>query len=213
MPVAARLTERDDEIIRALALYVRLFNQTQIRNHWFEGDAANARRRLKQLQTRGYINRVVVRARSMPSFDSPLIQWRPGQPEPEFGKAAYQCKRRWEMRPVLTCSAYIATTKAANRFGGRNRGEIKKDLQVTHDLGVAQVWLHFDLFAPEWADAWRGEDAMAATRRGQKLPDAFIVDSSATVICVVEFGGSYDEQRIRAFHEDCVARNLPYQLW
>ncbi len=60
--------------------------------------------------------------------------------------------------------------------------------------------------------AWRGEDLMAHTRLGQKLPDAFIVDDQEQVIWVIEFGGGYDAERVEAFHQDCVSRNLPYQL-
>ena len=86
-------------------------------------------------------------------------------------------------------------------------------MQVTHDLGVTQIWLYLDTHKPDWADAWKGEDVMAHTRRGEKLQDGFIVDGNQSVLCVMEFGGSYDEQRILEFHDDCVERSLPYQLW
>lgn len=58
-------------------------------DHWFEGDAANARRRMKQLASIGLIDRVSLRARSLPVFSSPLISWVPGQAEPEFGKVTH----------------------------------------------------------------------------------------------------------------------------
>ena len=109
--------------------------------------------------------------------------------------------------------AHPATEKAAQLFGGRRRSGITKELQVTHDLGVTAIWLFLDRADPQWADAWRGEDVMAVTRYRQKLPDGFIVDASGTPICAMEFGGSYDEQRVLEFHEDCVSRDLPYQLW
>jgi hypothetical protein len=67
--------------------------------------------------------------------------------------------------------------------------------------------------APQWAAAWRGEDLLAHTRRGEKLPDAFIVTETDQVAWVVEFGGGYDAQRVEAFHLDCAERQLPYQLW
>ena len=208
-----RVTERDEEILHALALRVRYFSQSQIRTHWFDGDAPNTRRRMKQLQSMGFIERVELRARSLPPLVKPLIQWQPGQPTPNCGQAAYQCRNRWKLRHVQTCIAYLATTACSQRFGGRMTGEVKKDLQATHDLGVAQVWLQLDISAPDWADLWQGEDVMAHTRRGQKLPDGFIVDRNGTTICVIEFGGAYDEQRIRDFHEDCAQRSIPYQLW
>ena len=31
-------------------------------------------------------------------------------------------------------------------------------------------------------------------------------------MAVIEFGGAYDAERVRVFHEDCVPRALPYQL-
>ncbi len=93
------------------------------------------------------------------------------------------------------------------------RGEVKREMQATHDLGVAQIWLQLDLQSPQLADSWCGEDLMAHTRKGQKLPDGFIVDAQGATLCVIEFGGSYDQPRIREFHEDCAQRALPYQLW
>jgi hypothetical protein len=80
-------------------------------------------------------------------------------------------------------------------------------------LSVAAVWLRLHNVAPEWAAAWRGEDLLAHTRLGEKLPDAFIVDDSGKVVWVIEFGGGYDAERVQAFHNDCAARGLPYQLW
>jgi len=39
------------------------------------------------------------------------------------------------------------------------------------------------------------------------------VDAAGNVAWVLEFGGGYDAARVEAFHVDCAARNLPYQLW
>ncbi len=213
MAEVLRLTERDEEIGSALALQIRLASQRQVSDHWFDGDDSNARRRLSHLDRLGLVEKVVVRARTLPAIKHPLIKWQPGDKSPNCGKVAYACRSRWRLRHVRTCTAYIATEKAAQLFGGRRRSGIAKELQVTHDLGVTAIWLCLDRAAPDWADAWRGEDVMAVTRYRQKLPDGFIVDTSGTPLCAMEFGGSYDEQRVLEFHEDCVRRNLPYQLW
>jgi hypothetical protein len=99
--------------------------------------------------------------------------------------------------------AWIATEQASQRFGGTARGCLRHPTQATHDLGVAQVWLRFLQANPALAAAWHGEDLLASTRRGEKLPDAFILGDQNTVTWVIEFGGDYD----------CAARQLPYQLW
>lgn len=208
-----RLTTRDEEILTALSLYVRFFSQKQVCTHWFDGDPANTRRRMRQLQAEGLVDQVALRARSIPPLNKPLIQWQPGQPTPDLAGAAHRCRSRWKLRHVQTCTAYLATLATSQRFGGRMTGEVKREMQATHDLGVAQVWLHLDQHAPNWASAWRGEDLMAHSRKGQKLPDGFIVDPQGQTLCVVEFGGAYDEQRVREFHDDCCQRSLPYQLW
>jgi hypothetical protein len=207
------LTARDRAIVQALVQKVRLFSQRQIVDHWWNGELANTRRRLKRLADRRLLMRIVVMARPAPAFESPLVTWSPGNEEPDFGKIAYRCQSRWRRSPPRPCVVWLATETAAQIYGGAARGELKHPTQATHDLGVAAVWLRLNQIAPEWASAWRGEDLMAHTRRGQKLPDAFLVNDRDQVIWVIEFGGGYDAERVEAFHQDCVSRKLPYQLW
>ena len=207
------VTDRDTEILLALVQKVRLLSQRQIAHHWWGGDLANTRRRLNRLAEKQLLARITVQARPVPVLESPLVSWRPGVPTPDYGQIAYRCQQRWRLRPTRPCTAWIATERAAQLLGGVARGDLKHALQATHDFGVAAVWLRLKQVSPQWAVAWRGEDLLAHTRRGEKLPDAFIVDEAEQVICVVEFGGGYDAQRVEAFHRDCVARGLPYQLW
>lgn len=213
MTIFLHLTVRDHEILRALAQKIRLFSQRQIADHWWPGHLPNARRRLKRLAGHDLVLRVTVQARSLPELQSPLVSWRPGEPAPEFGSVAYRCQARWRHQPIRPCTAWIASEKCAQAFGGVRRGELKLATQATHDLGVAAVWLRLKQIAPHWADAWRSEDLLAHTRRGEKLPDAFLLDAQGQVAWVLEFGGGYDTARVEAFHADCATRSLPYQLW
>ena len=207
------LTDRDQEILQALVQKVRLFSQRQIAAHWWHGELANARRRLQRLARNELLARMTVQARSVPALESPLASWQLGEAAPDFGKVAYRCQQRWRFRPTRPCTAWIVTERGAQLFGGVGRGDLKHPMQATHDLGVAAVWLRFREVAPQWAAAWRSEDLLAHTRRGEKLPDAFLVDQTEQVVWVVEFGGGYDAERVQAFHQDCAARDLPYQLW
>ena len=210
---AFHMTGRDTGVVQALVQKVRLFSQRQVADHWWNGELVNARRRLKRLAAGGLLSRITVQARPLPALDAPLASWQPGQDAPDFGQIAYRCQQRWRKQPTRPCTAWIATDQAAQLFGGIRRGELKHPTQATHDLGVAAVWLRLRAIAPQWAEAWRSEDLLAHTRRGEKLPDAFIVDSSEQVLWVIEFCGGYDGPRVAAFHEDCAARGLPYQLW
>jgi hypothetical protein len=67
-----RLTERDEDIARCLAVYVRLLSQRQASDHWFDGDDSNARRRLSHLQRLGLVRKVGVRARTLPPIQAPF---------------------------------------------------------------------------------------------------------------------------------------------
>ena len=68
MSIALHLTLRDQEILRALVLQVRLFSQRQIADAWWPGQLPNARRRLRRLASRELIERLTVQARSLPSL-------------------------------------------------------------------------------------------------------------------------------------------------
>lgn len=208
-----KLTARDHALLLALVRKVRLFSLRQIAGHWWDGELANTRRRLRALTESGLLRRITVASRSLPEFHEPIVSWRPGESAPEFAAAAYQCQNRWRRRPVRPVTAFIASERASQLFGGRGRGELKNETQATHDLGLAAVWIKFDQQASEWADAWQSEDLLAHTRRGEKLPDAFIVNDEGTPVWVIEFGGAYDTARVRDFHEDCDDRGLPYQIW
>jgi hypothetical protein len=213
MPTTVILTSRDREILHALVQKVRLFALRQIADHWWDGELANTRRRLKTLARGDLLRRVVVSARTLPPIEAPIVSWQPDQPAPQFGQVAYRLQERWAHRALRSATAYIATDRAAQLYGGKARGELKHPLQATHDLGVAAIWLCLYRQAPAWADAWRGEDQLAHTRRGEKLPDSFIVDKAGETAWLIEFGGSYDQARVQEFHEDCAGRDLPYQIW
>ena len=207
------MTDRDQELLSALVLKVRAFTQRQIARHWWDGEVANARRRLKQLATGNLVHRVTVPVRSLPLIELPVSSWRPDQPAPDFAAISYRLQSRWQGRPVRPVTAFIATERSAQLFGGKARGELKHPTQATHDLGVAAIWLRFHEQAPAWAAAWQSEDLLAHTRRGEKLPDAFILNAEGQTVSCIEFGGAYDARRVEEFHADCASRDLPYQIW
>ena len=197
MTASVSLTARDQQMLLALVQKVRLLSLRQIAEHWWQDEVANARRRLRALTATSLVQRVTVAARTLPPIDAPVATWQPGHTVPDFGQVSYRLQSRWRRRAVRSTSAYIATDHAAQLFGGKCRA----------------VWLRLHDEAAEWADAWRSEDLLAHTRRGEKLPDGFIVDREGETVWVIEFGGSYDAPRVQEFHEDCADRNLPYQIW
>jgi hypothetical protein len=213
MSIQITVTDRDEELLKTLTTKVRLFSLRQISNLWWNGDLANSRRRLRQLMDAELLLSAKVLARPILQLDGPVVAWRPGDVNPDCGKIANFCQSRIRHIPVRATGVFIATERTARLFGGRCRGELTHPAQATHDLGVAAVWIHLTKSCPEIASAWLGEEMLSHTRSGQKCPDAFIVDDNGSVQSVIEFGGDYDRERIQSFHEDCVERFLPYQMW
>jgi hypothetical protein len=207
------LCDRDQEILVALTQKVRILGLRQVADHWYGSDRANARRRLRILVAAGMLTRATVLARPLPVLLTPLATWMPGEPIPDAGVISNRLKSRWRKRPVRRCRVVLATPRAAQLLGSNATGVLTRSLQSSHDLGVAAVWLHFDRTDPDRAAAWRGEDVMAHTRRGEKCPDAFLVDARGEVQSVIEFGGDYGPERVRAFQLDCEDRRLPYEIW
>lgn len=211
-----RLVERDDDILRTLALRLRLLALDQVARTWWrpgERGLVNARRRLAMLAEAGLLRKLRLQVRPLPALDAPAVVWRPSDPEPDFDAIAWRLQSRWR-EPPRTTTVYIATRRGANQYGGRQRGELRREFQATHDLGVAAVYLRLRASSQTEAKDWIGEDLLAPHRRGAKLPDAVLAERpEAAPRMVLEFGGAYDAGRVRRFHEGCVLEQWPYQLW
>jgi len=211
-----QIQSRDQEILSALSRRVRLFSLGQIASFWWgEGEVAlaNTRRRLRKLVSQGLLHKLRVQAAPVPPMEEALLRWHPDEPEPDFGALSWRLQNRWREPPQNT-TVYIATARASGIYGGRARGELKKELQATHDLGVSAMYLRLLRTDPTTADSWIGEDVLRAFRLGQTTPDAALTDSpGAAPKMFLEFGGTYDARRLRRFHEYCTKCATPYEIW
>jgi hypothetical protein len=211
MSVFTQFNDRDTTVLRAMSLQVGLFGQRQLADSLWFGDVANARRRLRRFHELGLVSRYVVMARPLPELLSPVFAWQPGAEEPDAGQIAFQLQSRWRYRALRSTVVYLPTERTVNQFGGRRKTLISS--QISHDLGVSQVWLWFWCNYPNHAKAWRGESMLNDNEPGQSLPDAVLVDSNDEPVVLIEFGGDYDAERIANFHDDAAIRGLPYQIW
>jgi len=211
MKKLTQFTDRDVTILRALSLQVRLFGQRQLADALWAGDIANARRRLHRFVELGLLRRNVVMARPLPELLSPVFVWQPGETDPDASQIAFHLQSRWRYRALRSTVIFLPTEITVNHFGGRNKTVMSA--QVSHDLGVSQVWLWFCCNHPNYAKAWRGENQITDVEPGQSLPDAILIDSNDEPAMLIEFGGDYESDRVAAFHDDAVLRGLPYQIW
>src|SRR4051812_33505502 len=209
------MTERDREIVSALASKIRMLAFDEIlRSFWPPSKSAqtNARRRLSDLVDAGLLARERAFARPMLPLTDPVFRWKPGEEAPAFGELSWKLQSRWT-EPPRDVTVYLATRRAAGIFGGMAYGRIKNHSQATHDIHLGALYLKLAKETPTLAAGWIGEGVLAASREGQKLPDAILHDREGRPRLVMEFGGAYPADRVEAFHADCAERRLPYELW
>jgi hypothetical protein len=211
------LTRRDEEVVDTLTRRVRCLSMEQIASSWWanrKSALSQSRARVRALEQAGWLERLIAFAKHGLDLRSPVTSWTPGQPIPDFGKIAQFLKTRFATAAVAT-PIVVATATAAKRRGGHG-GRRPRRSEVTHDLGLASVYLQLLQTQPERAKHWVSEATLVAgdggEGRGQKLPDALIrmPNGSETVI---EFGGEYDRHKLALFHADCAERRRSYELW
>jgi hypothetical protein len=210
-----KLIERDEQIISVLTRKVRLLSLDQLARGWWDSTStgrSNTRRRIAELRQAGWLVAIKLPVKKLATLDSPLIRWSPGCPGPDLGNAAWILKTRWQLQ-MRTTTLFLASRFAAQQFGGKGNGKPKKNLQVSHDLGVSEIFVNFLTSDPESAHDWLGEDLFRESRRGSILPDALLIDDNRTPYLAIEFGGAYDKLRLESWHHDCASRQLPYEIW
>jgi len=208
-------TTRDEAILQALAIKVRYFSLAQIAHQWWpdtKQPEVLAQRGLRPMVVEGLLERLTRMTAPMLDLSEPILVWALGQHDPNFGAISWQLQHRWPQAPIAPTTIYRNTARANLLYGGPDDSKAVKIDQVTHDVHVSAVYLHFLRHRPEEAELWVGEDLRPRSGFRLKDPDA-ILERSDGSIHVVEFGGKYDTDRFRAFHEDCATRGRSYELW
>ena len=198
-------------LLETLTRRVRVLSIAQIAD--LLGDAAGdaAQALAAALEAKGFIERRAVLARPALRCSAPLVNWRPGDEPPEFGKVAYRLKSRWR-EPVEPIEIVQASRLAARRCGGALGGRWPRASETTHDVSLAEVFLWHQTHRPDDAACWVPEAQLYAEGWGLRgrLPDA-VIRRGGKDVRIVEFGGSYGKQKLASFHSEM--QSLPYEIW
>ena len=207
-------TDRDLDIVETLTLKVPVLSLRQIASAWWPASnrqLANTRRRLVLLNAGGLIRKYTLPAHPLLQMDGPVFSWTPGKPPPQYEAIAWQLQRRWT-EPSQPATVLTASKLAAHLFGSF-AGKRPDPQHATHDLHLGQVYLWYRRSQPNAARLWLGEAAFPKAGFRIKDPDAFLIGPTGEPIRVIEFGGRYDARRVSDFHQHCLERQLPYELW
>lgn len=206
------LTSRDITIQATLVVKVRVLSAQQITTTFFAGNYSAANRRLRKLVAAGVLIRQRLIARSV-LISEPIFNWLPGEPAPHFESLARNINRRWVRQCTRPTTVFMAAERFASQVGRRTRGRLTHPLQISHDLGLAAVYLHLLATSPTLALRWLGEDNFMRSSRRKPTPDALIMNEDAVPVQAIEFGGLYDAKRYQRFHSYCFNRELPYAIY
>lgn len=199
------------DLLVALSFRVRGFTKTQIAQGFFDGDERKADRTIN-----GYLKSQLLVAdrlliRELPSPAAPLYVWPSGKTKLKFHGLVAKARQRWQSVPAKMTKVYFCGSLATKLIGGAAQQGFKRPLQASHDIGLAATYLAVRRDRPELAKFWIGEDV--APRQLGQIPDAIIVNVGGQPTMAVEFCGLYSAKRLQRFHQFCVEREMPYELW
>ncbi len=197
------LGEQEWEFLSDLALRVRTFSVPQIAR-----TRPKVVGRLDRLEAGGLIYSFVSMAHPELPLVGPVVSWRSGDQMPDFSKASYQLRSRWNL-PGVPTKCVIASRAAGRMFGGHG-GRYPRESEETHDIHLAAVYLRFRSISPLLTKSWIHEEEIKRDRKQRKgkLPDAMIGSRR-----VIEFGGAYKKAKLMAFHSFCESRGWEYEVW
>ena len=209
-------TPRDHEILKTFAVKVRILSLSQISKAWWGAAAqpeVHARRRLNELRDTNQLHETTVPASPLHDLEAPLVVWKIGQPSPDCAAIARTLLNRWPPEPTRPTSVFSATEATNNIYGGPLSVRPIHSAHVDHDLHVGEVYLRYLREHPALAERWQGEDVRPKSGYQLKDPDAVLEFDGGARIHAVEFGGRYDRERVRDFHQDCAKRQRSYEIW
>lgn len=105
----------------------------------------------------------------------------------------------------------FAAARAATLFC-TGRAPSVKLTQMTHDLNVGELYLHY-LRSGLPGDRWMSEDRLPRDWPIKARPDALVRNEAGEIVRALEYGGDYPVSRLAELHQGLSSINLAYEIW
>ena len=207
------MKRHEEQILRALANDVRVFSLRQVARIWWSDTRwgrNRARTAMKELDANGWLQIDRALARPLTELGSPLVTWSPNAEPPDFWALSRTLHRRANQAASMTTIVF-ANARAVAWFA-RGRAPSVKLTQMTHDLHVAELYLHYRTNGLS-ARNWVSEDRLPREWPLRQRPDATLTDDRGRIYRAVEYGGDYPPQRLLELHEGMASIELSYEIW
>lgn len=213
-----QLNPRMLELVEILTLKVRCLRREQVERIWFnhaKQPRVVCRQYLKRVKAAELVTLTNVMALPEISVNTPLLDWRPGQEEPNFDRLAWQADSR--LARAATATTLITATKQAQALTGGPIGtRPQRSAEISHDLMAAAVFESFRKNRPDRAASWQPEDAILqelfreqTSLAKEMVPDAIVTDDGDEI--AIEIAGRYGARKLRTIHE--AYQEKRYELW
>ncbi len=203
---------REEEIIRTVANAVRVMSLRQVAREWWTDTRwgrSRAKRTLNELAVEDLLHVQRVLSRPIEQLESPIFEWNVGDEIPGFAQLSAQLHRR-AMKSAAMVTIVFATRRAVTLFGGSRVPNIKLT-QITHDLHVSEVFLHYRRGGR--TRQWVSEDQLPSAWPIRERPDAVLCDDDGQIVRALEYGGDYPAERLANLHDGLSWAGLSYELW
>jgi hypothetical protein len=201
-------------VLECLANKIRAVTAEQVARLLLQPGLAASRvvRFLAPLVEKDLLSRFDLAIKLPPRLAGPSWIHVPGDPFPDFDEQARWAQRRGEVEPTLT-TIYVATPKGRNLFGGDMRGQVEA-CQLSHELGVTEMFLAVCGASPTLEEAWRPEDLLPPNGFQEVDYDAELHSSNGDPIVALEYcGASYDADRFERLVLGTYLRRLVLELY
>jgi hypothetical protein len=102
--------------------------------------------------------------------------------------------------------------RRAITFFAAGRAPAVKVTQMTHDLNVSELYLHYRRSGlPD--RCWTSEDRLPRDWPLKERPDALLRNKAGDVVRAIEYGGDYPASRLAALHAGLLRIGLGYEIW
>ncbi|MDC0936419.1 hypothetical protein OAS39_09035 [Pirellulales bacterium] len=172
---------------------------------------------MRTLANAGYLVMESRLAREELNLTAPTITFSPGDELPDFGAAAWKFTTRSKHLGAIPTDIIWATRRTKEELDGPIGGRPPRQSEISHDIGVARILLHYLEHKPEHAAHWQHEDHLRqlygnTIERGE-LPDAVIrpEPNGPPILAIEQAGSGYRDYKLVKWHQaNC---NTNYEIW
>jgi hypothetical protein len=202
--------DAESGLISTLSCRVRCLTIDQA-GHW-----KMSPRRLRALESAGWIESYVAAAHPMIPLEEPLLIHSPDDNEPALAAISRHLMTRFD-RPLRQTRIFIATNKGASWAGGYG-GRRSRPAELSHDIHLAQLYIQLEQSNPRAAWTWQPEAGAGQKkcRKDEMRPDALIdlvMKTHGRITEAWEMGGRYTVDKLKRLKDFCESHGWRLLLW